>query len=338
MKFKNALILGLFTLGLAVLPEVHAANCFPNTEINRFSFDYTFDSQINTPGYATDWREYNLNRLYQIGGPCNGRTQATFFTFQAGPGLISAGSSNGAQWFDVPDNDYLQIAMQIYVGGNVGRFVDIPQVGFSNGCSGNCSSTGFTTGSRVNARVKVKRRFVGKSFIINREVGYLYAATTAADRPTQTIAIINLSARITVPQSCTFDVGQIIEFNFGEIPTTAFSSAGAGNAALGVPIQSKNLGIECNNIAAQQMLTARLEVTNPNQNIIVSNNSDVGFRLADKDNNVLIPNNINSRIPFRLDNNARSSFILNSWPVSITGNRPAPGPVSAEGHIRIDFD
>lgn len=122
------------------------------------------------------------------------------------------------------------------------------------------------------------------------------------------------------------------------IATSAFGNAGAGNPAVGVNIMSKNIGVECKNIAAQEMLNARLEVKDPQQDIIRSNNPDVGFQVADQDNRVLTPNNFNSRIPFKLDENARSRLILKSWPVSITGKRPSAGPVDAEGHIRIDFD
>lgn len=340
MKLNNILHSVIFILILTSVNDAEAANCYPyNGQILRFNYDYTFNFNENRPGYETSWQENNLPNGYDIGGECKDRKINTYFTFKESPGLTSADSSSGAQWFNIPENDYLQVAMQVFLAGRVQVFVNIPAIAIDNGCTSTNSCTGrFSTGSRVKVKIRVKRKFVGQSFIINREIGYVYAATSSSDRPTQEIVVISLNATVNVPQSCSFDVGDIVEFDFGQIPSDAFSRAGAGNRAVGVNVISKNLSLSCRNIAAQEMMSARLEVTQPKDNIIVSNNPDVGFQVANKDNTVLIPNNTNSKIPFRLNENSRGNFILNAWPVSITGKQPKPGAVNAEGHIRIDFD
>lgn len=339
---NKILLVGLYLFGGLAL--VHSTNaysgvCSARNGAHSYNFDFKFSSNENYSGYTTPYEEMENQGQYYLQAPCNKANTPTFFSAWEGDGMTLASTAGGWYWHDLPDNDYLQVASKFYIAGWARTWPDIPSNPTSNKCSrfNSCSAGPYASGSTVRIRVRIKKKFVGASFILNRVIGYIGAASSENDRPRVPVAILRLNATMTVPQSCTFDVGDVIEFNFGEIPTSAFSSAGAGNRIEG-KIQTQNIGIECRNIAAQEMMTARLEVTNPNQNIIVSNNPDVGFQLADKDNNVLVPNNINSRIPFKLDQNAKSNFILKGWPVSITGNRPTAGPVNAEGHVRIDFD
>lgn len=324
-------------LGLISAHDSYAVSCFPlNGEPFRYEHVIDFNSNQNYVGYETPWQELSRGGDYYASPSCTVfDNDPMYFSLSAGAGLISAGSSNDANWFDLPGNDYLQLAMQVFIGGNVNEYVSIPQKAYSNECD-RCGPA-FASGSKIKIKLRVKKKFVGKSFVFNREVGRIYAGSKRDDTPTVPLAIIKLTATMTVPQSCVFDVGDVIEFDFGKISTNAFSGVGAGNRAQGVNTMTKNIGIECKSIDAQQMLSARVETNNPNNNILVSNNPDVGFQIADKDERILRPNDITSFIPFRLDENGRSNFILNAWPVSVTGNKPAAGPVNAAGYVRIDF-
>lgn len=332
----NSLIkIALLMMTILSIDSAYAASCYTLFSPYTYHHDYSFDSTQNYYGYSTPWRNLNREGLYSLEGGCSNFAHNTYFTFKEAPGLTSAGNDGGGQWFDVPGNDYLQVAMQVYVAGLRKEFFNIPQNSISNQCEGTCGND-YATGGQVKVKLRIKKKFVGQSFLVNREIGFVYAASEKNDIPTKPVVIIRLNAVMTVPQSCSFDVGDVIEFDFGQISSVAFS-VGAGNRAQGVNTITKNIGIECKNIDAQQMLSARLEVANPKDNIILSNNPDVGFQIADSSDRVLMPNNINSYIPFRLDENARSSFVLKSWPVSITGLIPKAGSVAAQGHIRIDF-
>lgn len=174
-----------------------------------------------------------------------------------------------------------------------------------------------------------------QNLVILSLVGLFLSNSVFAD----VVGKVNLRFKATlIDRSCSLDSGDFIEFDFGDIPTSAFSNAGAGNAATGVAVLSKNVSILCKSIAAQETVSARLITNNAKGNSIVSSNADVGFQLSDKDNQVLTPNDSNSKINFKLDNNLRGNFVLKSWPVSITGNQPTPGAITAEGHIQIDYD
>lgn len=151
---------------------------------------------------------------------------------------------------------------------------------------------------------------------------------------------LHLKGRVIVPQSCVInnDVESIVDF--GNIPTYNFKSAGIGNKINGIPKASMPLSIMCNGfIANNAPLTLRVQtdkVGGPANDIIVSNNPDIGFKMSDQNDNVLIPNNINSKIHFNNTNPA--NIVVKAWPVSVTGNQPTPGPFQARGYFRIDFD
>lgn len=151
---------------------------------------------------------------------------------------------------------------------------------------------------------------------------------------------LHLKGRVIVPQSCVInnDVESIVDF--GNIPSYGFKAAGVGNKVAGLPKANMPLSIMCNGfIANNAPLTLRVQadiVRGPANDIIVSSNPDIGFKLSDQNDNVLIPNNVNSKIKFTNTNPA--NIVVKAWPVSVTGNQPAAGPFQARGYFRIDFD
>lgn len=71
---------------------------------------------------------------------------------------------------------------------------------------------------------------------------------------------------------------------------------------------------------------------------MVSDNPDVGFVVANSNGTPLMPNNLSSKIPFRLDDNAAAHVGIRAWPISVTGNKPVEGPFTARGYLRVDYD
>ncbi|AOA58984.1 fimbrial protein [Acinetobacter larvae] len=329
----------LSTIGLAcysIADSSYAGSCAPAAGPHTYTYSANFNANQNHVGYTTNWQEFNRSDGYSLPAPCN-RGNNTFITLKPSSGLTEGSRDGDTVWYNIPGNDYLQVAMKVWIGGFRSKWVSIPVTAMSNLCNSNDCTPQYSSGSKVQVRLRIKKKFVGQSFVLDREVGQILMATSAGDVPNKPVAIIRLAATMTVPQSCTFDVGNVIEFDFGRIQAGAFESAGAGNRPEGTPIMTKNIGVECKNIEAQQLLSARVEATNPKNNILVSNNPNVGFQMLDKDDKVLKINTINSYIPFRLDNNARGRFTIKAVPVSVTGVKPQPGFVNAQGHVRIDF-
>ncbi|KAB8312634.1 hypothetical protein EH228_06355 [Erwinia endophytica] len=233
--------------------------------------------------------------------------------------------------------------MEQFVAGKVYKYFPIP---FTKGnecpsdsCKGGSTGDGgWGSGSRGNIQVMIIKPFVGFA-PVNVVASYVQASTIEDTVETgPRMSQLNVQLSVTVPQSCELNAGDIITMDFGDIGAAAFSQAGAGNKPDGVNPQTKTIGIKCTNIDAQTLLTMRLETNSVSGNAVISDNKDLGFIVADKDRNPLTPNNIDSKIPFQLDDNASASVPITAWPVSITGNKPAEGKFMAEGYLRVDFD
>lgn len=189
---------------------------------------------------------------------------------------------------------------------------------------------------------KVNRAFINFLNIPKTTLFNVYVNTFPNEGLGSVVYRITYSGYINVPQTCVLNTDQIIEFDFGEIGAQLFSRAGAGNPALYINPMTKTVDIKCTNIeAATAQLALRVEAEKTNGNIIVSDNADVGFKMSAPDMNgsqhTFIPNNINDRIGFKLDDSGRGNVNITVVPVSVTGNMPQPGIFTARGYLRVDF-
>ncbi|RII71805.1 fimbrial protein, partial [Serratia odorifera] len=58
--------------------------------------------------------------------------------------------------------------------------------------------------------------------------------------------------------------------------------------------------------------------------------------ITDANDRPLTPNDFSSVLPFKLQE-AGANVTIKVYPVSITGAKPAEGPVTSRGYLRIDF-
>lgn len=235
-------------------------------------------------------------------------------------------------------NDYLKAAISIK-DSYAGTFYPPAQYIHMGNDSRVSKNKPFSVNdSDLKFRFKLIKSFVGS---VNYELNpafYVYVTTTDTDPLNKVVYTISYSGKMIVPQSCEINAGQVINMDFGNIAAPAFSQAGAGNKPAGVNPQTRSVGIKCKNIDAEALLSLRIEADKINGNALVSDNPDLGFVIADSKYKVLTPNNINSKIPFRLDDNASASVPVSAWPVSVTGNKPVAGRFTSEGYVRVDFD
>ena len=166
----------------------------------------------------------------------------------------------------------------------------------------------------------------------------VYVTTTSSDPLTTPVYTISYSGTIQVPQSCEINAGNVVEFDFGDIGASLFSKAGIGNKPEGISAQSKTIAIKCTNVEANAMLTMRVEAEKVSGSALVSDNADVGFVIANSNGVPLTPNNLTSKIPFRLDDSAQAQVGIRAWPVSVTGKKPAEGRFTSRGYLRVDYD
>lgn len=192
--------------------------------------------------------------------------------------------------------------------------------------------------SRLVFRLKVTKRFINMVVIPKQTMFTVYVTTNAGEALSTPVYTISYSGTINVPQTCEINAGTMVQFDFGDIGASLFSQAGAGNKPASVPAQQKTVAIKCTNVESQAYLSMRVEAEKAQGNAMVSDNADLGFVVADSSGNPLTPNNINSKIPFRLDASAQAQVGIRAWPVSITGNKPAEGKFTARGYLRVDYD
>ncbi|WP_337013251.1 fimbrial protein [Pantoea sp. AS142] len=243
---------------------------------------------------------------------------------------------SGSGWYQL--NDYLSVKSQTWIDGGRQIYIENPMKSESNQLDQeNGQETDWRTGGKGKISIRIDHPFVGFS-AFNKDVLEVYANTFKDGVSQQPLTVLFISGSVVVPQSCEVNAGQIITMDFGNIAASAFSQAGAGNKPAGTNPQTRNIGIKCNNIDAQALLSLRIEANKVTGNALVSDKSDLGFVIADGNYNPLTPNNIGSNIPFRLDENASANVAISAWPVSVTGNKPAEGRFTSEGYLRVDFD
>lgn len=244
-------------------------------------------------------------------------------------------NSAGGNWYQV--NDYLGVAMQGWIEGGVQKYIPVPFISISNELVTD-SQNNWWSGSKGKVSIQILRPFIGFSAFNKVIMHTQIARTPNVGAAGPYVSELRMSGQIIVPQSCELNAGQIINLDFGSIGASAFSQAGAGNKPAGVNPQMRSIGIRCKNMDAQAQLSLRIEANNVSGNAIISDNPDLGFIIADSKQNPLTPNNINSKIPFKLDESASATVPISAWPVSMTGNKPAEGRFTSEGYLRVDFD
>ncbi|MDX5627703.1 MULTISPECIES: fimbrial protein [unclassified Brenneria] len=336
VKEQWRLMLAVFCFLAAQHALAIQCNTAAGTPVN-YDFNFQFASQQNYVGYTTGWNQKTDSGSYTISGGCNNR-DTVYYTAQPGSSLSFSFSDGSANWYDIIGNDYLQVASQIYVynasGGS--SYHNVPFVDLSNNCNGRCGGMA-TTGSRVQVSFRIKRKFVGVTTLPLMPIFAVYGNQGSLGQGTGSPLVQGfLSGTMTVPQSCTLNAGQVISIDFGNISTGAFSTA--GSKPDGVKAATRTIGIACNGIEAQTNLSLRVQADTASGNAIVSDNSDVGFVVTDSSSRPLTPNDLSSVLPFTLDDNASANVTITAYPVSVTGNTPEAGVVSALAYLRVDFD
>jgi minor fimbrial subunit len=303
-----------------------------SADIGAFNID---DSSSNVPGkiIVKDFPFFASGLPYRASCDNDKSALTPIFLTTKVP-LSRSGKDDG--WYRI--NDYLSVKSQTWIDAGREAYIDNPMEHESNEYNEqNGTETNWRTGGKGRVSIRIDRPFIGMS-PFKKEILEIYANTFKEGISTKPLTVLYLSGNILVPQGCELNAGQVISMDFGNIGSSAFSQAGAGKKPAGVNPQTRSIGIQCKNIDAQTLLSLRIEANNVSGNSIVSDNPDLGFVVGDGKQNPLTPNNVDSKIPFRLNNNAAATVPISAWPVSVTGNKPAEGRFTSEGYLRVDFD
>lgn len=189
----------------------------------------------------------------------------------------------------------------------------------------------------VTLYIKIKKPFVGKVPMPTSRLIDVYIRTNPVDMNQFSVYNISFTGYVEAKQSCDINANQVVRIDFGDISANAFKGLAIGEKPASVEKITRQVAVQCTNVDAQAILTLSLESTNSSGEIMKSNNADIGFKLSDMNNRVLIPNNINSNISFTMQQNPMN-ISFNAWPVSLTGKTPTVlGPFSSTGLLRVDY-
>ncbi|MDC9779504.1 fimbrial protein, partial [Proteus mirabilis] len=152
--------------------------------------------------------------------------------------------------------------------------------------NGNCTPVDYNNGGIITifardwqSRLRIDRKIVSGTYSKNILIGQFGFCQPDNCTSPQVVQNIYLSLNITVPQTCSINAGQTVIVDFGYISTGAFKTAGA--RAQNINPKESTLSVTCDNIASGTNLNMRLQANNVAGNIVISDNSDVGFIVTD---------------------------------------------------------
>ncbi|WP_250325948.1 fimbrial protein [Morganella morganii] len=254
---------------------------------------------------------------------------------------IPAPPSHATNWQFKKVDDYISVALSRDSPciGNTGTiYVPFNERVYGTGCVARIHQAGDAlsiTPRDWQSRLRIDRKIVSGTYSKNILIGQFGFCEPDNCTSPQVVQNVYLSLNITVPQTCSINAGQTVIVDFRNISTGAFKTAGA--RAQNINPKESTLSVTCDNIASGTNLNMRLQANNVAGNIVISDNSDVGFIVTDSSDKELTPNSLSSFIPFSLDGNTRANARIRVYPASVTGVRPDEGPVASQAYLRIDF-
>ncbi|WP_151805835.1 fimbrial protein [Acinetobacter bereziniae] len=333
MKFKYLLL----ALLLISATQSFAQQCWNAKGINvvdsvNYDLSNTFTQGNNAAGQT---KNLTLNFSKQLEAKCNIPNAPYDYTNRAymtnEPIVEKVGDY---QYMQI--NEYLLGAMRIN-DSSAGTFYPPARVQMGSHPNVSKGQAFPVHDTDLTLRLKVVKPFVGNVSIPSKTIFTVYVMTYLYDTPTYPVYTISYSGRITAPQSCQINAGAVLDIKFGDILASEFNQAGAGNKPASIDPQTRNVSVQCSNMNAAATLTFRIESEKSQGDMIVSNNNDVGFKISDLNDKILIPNNLSSFSEFQLNQNQNATISFKAWPVSVTGKKPVLGPFNSRAYIRIDF-
>lgn len=197
-------------------------------------------------------------------------------------------------------------------------------------------------GTNTTFTLYVRKPFLGEMVIPDTTIAYIQAAwsnTSTYPKTFATIAELHIQGRITVPQSCKINQGDVIQVNLGAIRGASFTTKNQmpeGYTPVNFDItydcgdmsavrNSLYMYIEGSDLASQYVLIARRRESD--------NVPDVGIRLVDiTATNVDIPFNPGSLL---MDSSGRGTTNMQAYPVNLTGGLLAPGRFKGTATITV---
>jgi type 1 fimbria pilin len=337
MKLTN--LLKLMVGGILCLTSLSslAASGWCTATLGTRQYTFNFVSTMTDPLQNKAGTE--LNRTYNWTSPgigyqvgCEGESGNAVYYKTTVPGLMPGVEINGLHFFSI--NKYLQVATEVFIGGNLNKYVATP---FENVSNNNTTYTNvFNSGSTGYISLYFASPFVGVVNIPPTKVMDIYGSRTSGSFGGTPMASVTMTGTVTVPQSCDINAGQIIDVKFGNIYATDIKTKGA-NAA-GYTPKVINMTLACNNISegVNISLSFNGESSTGDPTALKTSNDDIGVRILDATGSTVSPNS--GRLPVTMNYAAQTgTSSMTLAPMNVTGNEPPVGDFNATATIRAEM-
>lgn len=315
--------------------------CEINSGTLQFSYDFGNKSITNIDDNVAgktfpDAYTWDLGRSAEGSCDCPSNYKGSEVFYQTATSLVPGHTDGTRQYYKV--NDYIELATEVWVAGNVNRYIQTPWYNQGNDyfnpdvCKNHAP---FGTGSKGRLSIYIARPFIGTTLINNIKVVDIFGSVYSNNFGGSPISSVYISGTVTVPQSCTLNSGSIVTVDFGNIVAGKFNKQ--GEKPDGVTAKTINVPVKCNGgVESMANLTMRFQATPDSDysSAIVSDKTGVGVVVTDMGGNILKPDT--GLIPFKL-NDSQATVSFQTYPVSTTGIPPSIGKFTALAYIRVDF-
>ncbi len=163
------------------------------------------------------------------------------------PGNLTATRDfDGLHFYSI--NKYLEVATELYVGGNLKEWVATPFPNVDNLFPSACSGvTNWISGANGYVSLYFTRPFVGQVVIPSTKILDLYGTKVSGSYGGMPMSSVYMSGLVTVPQSCEINAGQVINVKFGNIMSNDIKNP--GEIANGFTPKVVDMTLACNNIS-----------------------------------------------------------------------------------------
>ncbi len=304
------------------------------------TYNFPFVKQYDSPGdnsagtYFNRTYEWSLAANYAANCDCT--ASANTFYKAAVPGNLTATRDyNGLHFYSL--NQYLEVATELYVGGNKRDWVATPFDNVDNLFPSACSGVkNWISGANGYVSLYFTRPFVGQVTIDNVKILDLYGSKVSGSYGGMPMSSIYMNGSVTVAQSCNINAGQVIDVKFGNIMSNDIKRM--GEIANGFTPKVVNMTLACNNISNGVVVSLSFsgEPAGGDPTALKTDNTDIGVRVRDANNNIVPP--VNGQLPVTFDYSSQSgTSSMTLAPMNVTGNTPALGQFNAVATVNVEI-
>lgn len=360
MKKSISFPLCAAVFGLLAIPSAYAlsnGSCSTSNGVNTYSTDYSADwTQLQNETGATNTITGSTSGSGSYRLECSCAAKAGVNLYYAASTPLATGHT--LKYYKL--NDSLDLTMEINnlpggitlpvptatssakkENGAYYSYEDKNSVCVDDAESDKINTPQLSAGSDTTLTLYVTKPFLGELVIPATHIATLQAAWSSMPSMPKTtfgdIAQIYLQGKITVPQSCKINQGDVIQVNLGFINATRFTTKGEMPEGY-TPVQFditydcgdmsgiKNtliMKIDADDVVDAQSLVARRRASD--------NVPDVGIQMTDASSNI-VPFHDGSII---VDKSGTGKESMHAYPVNLVGGQLEPGPFKGTATLTV---